>query len=143
MRKVIPTAIIAVFLSAFVMINVYASQLFDGLMFDVMTLKDQVAAERFLSRLEGTKFHDQQYIYLNNLFGNAIYEESNAREFNTQATINNYIELLNTNPKSRDLLVKIALLQFERGNKDEAAKYYSEAKKIDPWLHLDTLESIK
>ncbi|KXK10313.1 MAG: hypothetical protein UZ22_OP11002000827 [Microgenomates bacterium OLB23] len=113
---------------------------FRGFFYRVVEGNDIKAAKEFLQYIKGTQLYSSQYAYLNAKFNNGLAAESIALEEKSIATKEYYRSLLQKNPKSRDALVILALYELRAGNKTEAARYYTQAKEIDPWLNIESLE---
>ncbi len=138
--KTLGLSITAIFLLLFLVINVYASQLFPPLYYRVVGIQDISAAEDFLRYIKGTPMHKQQYDYFNEKFNNGLIEARLAEEEKNGASKEKYRTILEKNPKSRDALIMLALYELRGGNEEEAARYYTQAKQIDPWLKIESLE---
>ena len=81
--------------------------------------------------------------YFNNLYNDAFLKETQQNKFSISQEIQKYEGLLQTNPKSRDVLIKLALLYLEQNEPRKARTYYAQAKKIDPWISISILEGIE
>jgi Tfp pilus assembly protein PilF len=74
------------------------------------------------------------------MFNNGLVEARVAEQQESFATKERYRVLLEKNPKSRDALIMLALYELRGGNDKEAARYYTQAKEVDPWLKIESLE---
>ena len=124
----------------FLVANVYASQLFPPLYYRVVGTNDISAAADFLRYIKGTPLHRQQYEYFNEKFNNGLIEARLAEEEENGASKEKYRSMLEKNPKSRDALIMLALYELRGGNEEQATRYYTQAKQIDPWLNIASLE---
>ncbi len=138
--KYIGLSITAIFLLLFVVANVYASQNFSPLFYRLVEVRDIVSAKEFLQYIKGTEHYQAQYWYFNHMFNNGLVEERVAEQQQTLATKERFRQILEKNPKSRDALIMLALYELRGGNEKEAARYYTQAKEIDPWLKIESLE---
>ncbi len=138
--KYIGLAAGAIFLLLFLSVNVYVSQSYPRLFYDLTTKSNIADAQRFLQYVEGTDYYEGQYSYLNGKFGNELNRNRIEEEAQNVATKEKYRNVLRQNPKSRDALVVLALYELKAGNKNAARTYYLQAKNIDPWLSVKSLE---
>lgn len=138
--KYIGLSISAVFLLLFLVLNVYASQLFSPLYYRLVGNHDIASAQTFLNYIKGTPLYKDQYAYFNGLFDNGLIEARTAEEQKNVATKDRYRSMLSKNPKSRDALIMLALYELRAGNDAEASRFYTQAKEIDPWLNIASLE---
>lgn len=138
--KYLGLSIAAIILLLFLVANVYASQLFPPLFYRVVGTNDISAAEDFLRYIKGTPLHRQQYEYFNEKFNNGLIEARLAEEQKNGASKEKYRLMLEKNPKSRDALIMLALYELKGGNDEEATRFYTQAKAIDPWLKIESLE---
>jgi TolA-binding protein len=119
---------------------VYASQLFSPLYYRLVGNHDIASAQTFLNYIKGTPLYKDQYAYFNGLFDNGLIEARTAEEQKNVATKDRYRSMLSKNPKSRDALIMLALYELRAGNDAEASRFYTQAKEIDPWLNIASLE---
>ena len=123
--------------------NILASQLiFNPLLFRLVTLEDTGATREFLANLEGSPLYEGQNRYFNSLYNSVFSHEIDVKHLNSEKASAHYEELLQLNPKSRDVLVELALLKTELGQKSEAKAFYMRAKEIDPWLQISKLDRL-
>ena len=138
--KYLGLSIGAIFLLIFMASNVYISQRFPSLYFRIVQDRDIESSKEFLQHIKGSPLYKSQYAYFNNLFKNELNEERMFEEQKNYATKEKYRTMLQKNPKSRDALVMLALYELRGGNNEEAARFYSQAKAVDPWLKINSLE---
>lgn len=132
----------AVFLLLYLVVNVFASQDFPRLFYELTTRYNIEDAQKFLQYIEGTPLYKNQYAYLNGIYENGLVKNYMAQEKQNILTKEKYRGILTQNPKSRDALVVLALYEFKAGHEEEAARFYTQAKEIDPWLEIRSLESL-
>ena len=142
MRHLIPPILLGLTLGIFLALNVIASQVFNPLLFRLVKLNDIQAGKQFLRAIEETKDYPQQLSYLNQLFDNAFTHDLDQNEFSINQELEKYQNLLLRNQNSRDILMKLALLHYQKKEYFEAKKHYQEARAIDPWLSVPYLETL-
>lgn len=138
--KYLGLSVTAIVLLLFMTVNIYASQRFSGLFYRLVAFNDIAAAKEFLQKIKGSPLYTEQYKYLNGMFQNGLVQEKLAEDQKNYATKEYYRSMLERNPKSRDALVALALYELHAGNLDEAARFYTQAKEVDPWLKITSLE---
>lgn len=126
--------------------NILASQItYKPLMFRLVTLQNADAGREFLANLKGTDLFADQSQYLNSIFDNIFAVEVDTKYLNIEKNITQYENLLQLNQKNRDILIKLALLYKDQGTTQSLAqsqRYYAQAKAVDPWVYIDTLEKL-
>lgn len=132
--------ILSLILFIFVFTNYYFSQSFNQSFFNIVYAPTDKNINDFLQKIKTSKYYSDQLNYfstLNPKIG-AIIIHNNEQKLNE---IKKYNEFLGKNPNSRDILLKIAVLNLELGNTKEAEVYYKKAKQIDPEIFIKELES--
>lgn len=126
--------------------NILASQIvYKPLMFRLVTLQNADAGREFLANLEGTELFSDQSQYLNSIFDNIFAIEVDTKFLNIEKNITKYENLLRLNQKNRDILITLAFLYKDQGttqSRIQSQKYYTQAKEVDPWVHINALESL-
>ncbi len=121
-------------------LNMFFSQQFPPLMYDVVSGHNSTSIVTFLRTIRGEDFFPQQLAYYKELYGpaveGAVYQDT-ADSLNYTKKLEAFVQ---EHPKSRDILVRLALFYEKRGDDVKAQGYYNRAKKIDPWLHIAFLE---
>ena len=133
---------VAVIAVLFVAVNVYSSQLFPSLLFQVIELRHPEAVKQFLANIEDEPEFNQQYAYFNGLYDNAFAEEDLQQAYSLSSELDRFEAQLERNEKNPNILVKIAFLHLDRGDSVSARKYYQRAKEIDPWIEVEELAQL-
>ena len=143
MRYLFLPTFVGIALSVLLALNIFASQVYNPLLFKIIKLNDKNAVKQFLRSIEKTDAYADHFDYFNNLYNDAFLKETQQNKFSISQEIQKYEGLLQTNPKSRDVLIKLALLYLEQNEPRKARTYYAQAKKIDPWISISILEGIE
>lgn len=139
MRKTIPYIIAGIIFLAFVTVNIYASQRFHPLFYKIVLDPDVPAAGQFLSEIRTSPYYQDQRDYFNGEFNDIFQRQLLQERFNQDSQLKKYEEILKMNPKSRDILLGIAFIHYQKGDKERAREFYRRAQEIDPWLKVDLL----
>lgn len=121
-------------------LNMFFSQQFPPLMYQLISGHNSVSIVTFLRTIRGEDFFPQQLAYYKALYGpvieTAVYQDT-ADSLNYTKKLEAFVQ---EHPKSRDILVRLALFYEKRGDRVKAQGYYNRAKKIDPWLNITGFE---
>lgn len=120
--------------------NVYASQSFSPLFYDLVYYKKRAAVVDFLRKIEHENEFQIQYQYLKAVWGERLGEDVFKDTVSREQKTRQLSALLEKNPKSRDVLLSLSLLYYDGGNIQKASEYYQKAKEIDPWVSIPLLE---
>lgn len=140
-KKILLPSIFLV-LTAFVLVNLYSSQVLHPLLFNLVNNQKKPDAILFLKKIKGTKEFPQQLQYYKSIYGERIEKEVFAQEIKRQEEIKKLEIVLQKNEKARDVLVRLAILYFEDGNLKKAKDYYQKAKEVDPMVKVEELEKL-
>jgi len=123
---------LAIFGYAF--INIFFSQNISPLYFQVAK-ENRQAVVNFLSQIKNYPAFGSFLATNKNIYDDSLEQEVFAESIKRKQTIENYEELLEQNPKSRDILYNLYLLYHEENNELKAAEYLKRAREIDPALN--------
>lgn len=132
--------IIVLFL--FLAANIYASQVVDPLFYQLTGGPSSKAAVALLTKLSSTDQFAAQLAFFTDMFGPEFQKEVFRTKTERARRIIAYQQLLQKNPKHRDVLLALAGLYLENEDKESAAIYYKRAKAVDPWLKVQELEKL-
>lgn len=121
-------------------LNVFFSQQFPPIMYKIVYNQERAATVQFLRTIRGENFFPQQLAYYQDLYGPSLESAVFQDATDSLSYIKKLEIFLDEKPKSRDVLVKLALFYSKRGEPTRALNYYRRAKLIDPWLDIPSLE---
>lgn len=140
MLKNIITSLLLFIGTVYLVINIYLTQSLPPLFYNLVNKNEAKNAVEFLKKInKDDSFADQLSYYKSEVatnIENQVLEDYNRRKIE----LSEYEKLLVKNDKSRDILVKLALLNYENENIKGAFDYYQKAKVLDPLLNITTLE---
>jgi len=119
------------FLIFFIFLNIFASQKISPIYFQLIN-NNRKATVNFLKRI---KTHPQFAFFLKtnkNIFNHYLENEVFSEQRKNEEKIAELESLLAKNPKSRDIIYKLYLINKDLGNDHQAEKYLKMAKEIDP-----------
>lgn len=129
----VTTIFLALILAVFLFFNIIQSQNLSSLYFQLVN-EDKKAAVGFLKKIKALSPF-KNFLEINkNIYGNAIKEEVFSEEKERNLTIKNLEQILEKNPKTRDVLYGLYLLNADLGNKIQAEEYLRRAREVDPTL---------
>ncbi len=100
------------------------------------------SAQELLSKLDHTQFFTSQLTYFSELFGSSIQDTLVTGELNKKQQYDRLNKILLENENNPQILLKLAILNYQDGNNDEAVAFYKRAQAIDPWLKINQMEAI-
>jgi len=132
--------ILSLVLFIFVFSNYYYSQNLNKTFYDIVYSPNEANIESFLAKIKFSKYYKGQLSYFSQL-NPKIAKDISQNNLKKTIELEKTKELLKKNPSSRDINVKIAILNFELNNLKEAQNYYKKAKQIDPDIFIRELEN--
>ncbi len=122
---------LVVLIFLFLISNLFSSQIISPVYFRLINDEKKAAIE-FLEKIKKLpEFKDELKKY-KTIYGKTIEEEVFAKEIREKQMIKNLEQILEKNPKSRDVLYSLYLLYDSRGDKIKAKEYLRQAKEVDP-----------
>lgn len=115
----------------FLLLNIFASQKISSIYFQLMNNNRQATVE-FLKKINN---HPQFAFFLEtnkNIFNHFLENEVIYEQRIKEEKIAELESLLKKNPKSRDIIYNLYLLNKDLGNSQQAKKYLKMSKEIDP-----------
>jgi len=125
--------IIIISLLLFLILNVYLSQTISPL-YEKLTNNDKKAIIDYLKKIKTLPHFKTELKKFTNIFGQSIVKEVFFDDEQRKIKIKKLEEALKKNPKSRDVLMSLAILYQEDGNERLAKEYFKKAKEIDPMI---------
>jgi hypothetical protein len=116
--------------------NVIASQEVPALYYRLYDDNPRVMAEflRKIRLLPEYGYFEERAV---NLYGEDIRDEVNREAIQRELTIGNLEEMLTRNPKSRDVLVALAILHKADNNREKYQEYRARALAVDPAVAVE------
>ena len=127
------TFLFIIFLLLFLILNVYLSQTISPL-YEKLTNNDKKATIEYLKKIKTLPYFKTELKKFTNIFGQSIVKEVFFDDEQRKIKIKKLEEALKKNPKSRDVLISLAILYQEDGNERLAKEYFKKAKEIDPMI---------
>ncbi len=127
--SMLATLVLGVILS----FNVYYSQAISPLYFQLID-DNKEAAINFLKRIKNIPEFKTEFIKYTDLYGSKIKERVFEDEKKRRETIKQLEQVLEKNPKARDILYGLYLLYQAEGDEKKAEDYFNRAKTIDPMI---------
>jgi len=124
----------------FVAINIYASQSHPQLLFDLVNKPEEHITLTFLDQIEKTKSYSQQKTYFTSVYGADFKTTVEKDQIKRNTEIEALKQALSKNSKSRDILLRLAILSYTNKDEAQAKSYYAQAKMIDPAVFVKELE---
>ncbi len=137
-RKILITITLSI-ISLFVILNVLFSQQIHPLYFSLIN-NDQKSAIQFLKDIRFQPEYSSQYQYFTHVFGNTFKDKMITEKTDRERMIIKYEDILKEHPESKDILLDLALLYYQNGEKQKSFEKYNEAKAIDPGVRVEELE---
>lgn len=125
----------------FVLINVFFGQNLPIIMTSIITQQKYQDVVSFLKIIKDSNDFNSQLNYYKEFYPEIekeVFLDDQRRDQEIQKLEN----VLKINNKSCDVLVKLAILYFEKKEFSKAKDYYSKAKKVDPTIKINSLEKI-
>ncbi len=119
---------------SFLFANIFFSQLISPLFFRLVD-NDKKAVIEFLEKIKTLPQFSQELEKYKKIYGKSIDEEVFAKERQRKQMVKKLEQILEKNPKARDVLYNLYLLYNEMGDKIKAQKYLERARAIDPNIH--------
>lgn len=117
----------------FLLLNILASQTIDSSYFNLIN-NDKNAVINFLKKIKPLPEFKNLLITNQNIFDNSLEKDVFSEDLARKTMINNFEQLLNKNPSSRDILYSLFLLYNASGDKIKTREYFNKVQKIDPNL---------
>ncbi|MFN4212990.1 MAG: hypothetical protein ACK4FL_03475 [Microgenomates group bacterium] len=93
---------------------------------------DRQAAIEFLQKIKNLPQFPQEFEKYKKIYGERVEDEVFAKERERKQMIKNLEQMLEKNPKARDVLYSLFLLYEEDGDKTKAMEYLIKAREVDP-----------
>jgi len=119
----------------FLIINIYFSQSIPSLYQEVVDNKKE-AVISYLKKIKKQPFFRSELKKFSQVFDQSIIKEVFFEDEERRIKIQKINKALRKNPKSRDLLISLAILYQEDGNNKLAKEYFNKAQEIDPDLNV-------
>ena len=124
-----------IFLLLFLILNVYLSQTISPL-YEKLTSNDKKATIEYLKKIKTLPYFKTELKKFTNIFNQSIVKEVFFEDEQRKIKIKKLEEALKKNPKSRDVLISLAILYQEDGNEKLAREYFNKVKEVDPNLSI-------
>jgi len=124
-----------IFLLLFLILNVYLSQTISPL-YEKLTNNDKKATIEYLKKIKTLPYFKTELKKFTNIFNQSIVKEVFFEDQQRKIKIKKLEEALKKNPKSRDVLMSLAILYQEDGNEKLAREYFNKVKEVDPNLSI-------
>ena len=124
-----------IFLLLFLILNVYLSQTISPL-YEKLTSNDKKATIEYLKKIKTLPYFKTELKKFTNIFNQSIVKEVFFEDQQRKIKIKKLEEALKKNPKSRDVLMSLAILYQEDGNEKLAREYFNKVKEVDPNLSI-------
>ncbi|MCX7955498.1 MAG: hypothetical protein N2593_00070 [Patescibacteria group bacterium] len=122
------------FLILFLISNMFFSQNINSLFIKIVNFEKKPTIE-FLKKIAEKPYFEKQLLYFENIFQeslkNSVFKEKN--ELNDK--IKKLEQILEKNPKSRDVLYSLSVLYHQKKDEKKANEYFQKAKEIDPLIN--------
>lgn len=129
----VATIFLISFLAIFLFFNIFQSQNISPLYFQLVN-ENKKATIQFLKKIK-TLPHFKSFLETaKNIYGNSIENDVFSDEKQKNLMIKNLEQILTINPKPRDVLYGLYLLNNDLGNKIRAEEYLRRAKEVDPMV---------
>lgn len=120
-----------IFIYLFLFINIKESQNLPLLYLQVISKKKEAIVD-FLKKIRALNYFPQELEKYKKIYGKKIDEEVFAQERERKQMIKNLEQILEKNPKARDVFYSLYWLYKEEDNKKKATEYLRKAKELDP-----------
>lgn len=120
-------------LGLFLILNIFFSQVVSPL-YVGLTNEERPAAIYFLRNYLNQPGFPIVFAIFKNIYGRGIEDEIYVQERAQKQLIKNLEQILQKNPKSRDVLYSLFLLYKQVGNEERSSYYLRLAKEVDPTL---------
>jgi tetratricopeptide (TPR) repeat protein len=124
------------FVFIFLIINIYFSQNISPLYQEIIN-NEKEAVISYLKKIKKQPFFKSELKKFTQIFNQPIAKEVFFEDEQRKIKIQKLKEALKKNPKSRDILISLAILYHEDGNERLAKEYFKKAKEIDPNLSIN------
>jgi len=119
----------------FLIINIYFSQNISLLYQGIINYEKEAIID-YLKKIKNQPFFENELKKFTKIFNQSIVQEVFLEDKERKIKIQKLKEALKKNPKSRDLLISLAILHKEEGNDKLAKEYLNKAKEVDPDLNI-------
>jgi hypothetical protein len=127
------TIIAVIFLSFFLFINIYYSQIINPLYFELIN-EDRKTGVEFLKKTIRLPEFDFIFKMAKNNYGNSLENEVFWQKKGRENEINKLERMLKTNQKAKDVLYGLYLENKFDGNEAKANEWLSKTRAVDPSL---------
>jgi len=129
------TFLFVILIFAFLFLNLLYSQLISPL-YSQFIEENKNATVDYLKRIKTLPSFKTQLSVFENIYGKTIKEEVFREDLTRNEKIKKLEQVLEKNPKARDVLYSLYQLYWEKGDKITAEKYLKQAKEVDPNIGL-------
>lgn len=138
------SVIFSVLLAVFLLANIVASQTVSPLYFNLVSPPQPTAdkfqnAITFLIAIESLPQYQEHLNYYRNLYGETIVDSVSGPKRERLLLLQSFEQILQKNPKSRDILYSLSVFYRETGDEIKAEEYLRQAKDLDP--AIESVES--
>lgn len=119
------------FLTIFLTLNITASQ-FISPIYHGMINEQKKSVVEYLKKILPFPFYKNELLAYQKFYGKELENEVLREKIARDALINKLEQLLEKNPKERDVLYSLYLLNKESGDDKKAYEYLSRSKEVDP-----------
>lgn len=134
------TVIFFLVLFVFAGANLYFANTFSPLLYSLTYNRQKEAAVTFLKIIQFSPDFAAQRAYFQEIYGTQALSEITTDAISRGNKIQQLESSLSRNTKSRDILIRLALLYLDDGQEQKAHEYYKRVRSIDPWIKIDKLE---
>ncbi|MCS6956590.1 MAG: hypothetical protein NZM02_01960 [Patescibacteria group bacterium] len=121
-------------LGLFLIFNVFFSQNTNSLFVNVVSFEKKSIVE-FLKKIKNEKYFEKQLLYFENIFQESLKNDVFKEENELNDKIKKLEQILEKNPKSKDVLYSLSILYKQKNNEKKANEYFQKAKEIDPLIN--------
>lgn len=119
------------FLSLFLILNVVGSQIVPSIYFDMINER-KTAVVSYLKKILLLPFYKKELLLYQDIYGSGLENEVLKEKITRNSMINKLEQILEKNPRERDVLYSLYLLNREDGNEGRAKEFLQKVKEVDP-----------
>ena len=123
--------IIIFFTFSFLIFNLFYSQSVSPL-YSQFVNENKKAVVEYLKKIKNLPSFNTQLFIFENIYDNQLKQDVFQEENGRNLQIKKLEQVLQINPKARDVLYGLYQLYLEKGDKITAGKYLKQAKEVDP-----------
>ncbi len=121
------------FLSIFLTLNIAASELISPIYLGMIN-EQKKSVVGYLKKILFLPFYKKELLVYQNIYGSGLESEVLKEKITKDSLIKKLEQILEKNPKERDVLFNLYRLNKEGGDDKRAYEYLQKAKEVDPTI---------